>query len=272
MQNIHNIGHITFLEATTNSTVNFLKSHIVKNTLNYSLISVWNFSVVLFEDTIVENNNGTYTLVSMYNFSSLLVEGSIVRNNHVPFTIFLNTNYGHIMVKRTTFAKNRISNNYGMCFVVTNNVTVHIFDTVFYENQFQILQAEFNISIIFSNCHFVKNVNTPILGNIYYYGAIVVTNCNFINNFSNTSYSIEITYYMSLILRDSLFYNNSGIANGGIVIFHSFADISNVTFRNNHAIIQSSCFSLNTKARVKVKNSTFYGQSGIAVSAYITST
>ena len=271
MQNIHNIGHITFLEATTNSTVNFLRSHIVKNILHNSLISVSNFSVIHFKDTVVENNSGAYTLVNAYDFSFLLIEDSIIRNNCMSYTIFLNTNYGYITAKRTKFVKNlsTFPNTWGGCFVATNNVTADIFNTTFYENQFQILFAEFNISVNFSNCQFIKNVDIPRMLNIYAYGFIVIENCNFINNSGNTSSSIamQITYHASLILRDSSFHNNFGLRNGGIAVSHSSADISNVTFRGNYAIIKGSCISLEKEARVKVYNSIFYGQTGIAVSS-----
>ena len=270
IQNVHNIGQIAFLEATSNSTVNFLMSLIIKNTLVCSLIRVSNFSVIIFQNTLIENNNGN-SLVSVDNFSSLLIEDSIVRNNFMNFSLFPNSNNGHTTVKRITFVKNlsSSSSNYGGCIAATNNVTVDIFDTTFYENQFQILYAEFNISVNFSNCQFIKNVNIPSLANIYCYGSVVIENCNFINNSGNTSLSIalEITYRTSLTLRDSSFYNNSGLKNGGIAVSHSSADISNVTFGNNHAIIKGSCISLEKEARVKVRNSTFYGQIGIAVSS-----
>ena len=268
MQNIHNIGHISFLEATLNSTVNFLKSYIVKNTLHYSLISVSNFSVIIFEDTHVEQNSGSYTLVSVCNSSSLVIKDSVVKNNCMAYTIFLNTNYGQIIVERTKFIKNWIPNNQGLCFSAYNNVTLHVFDTIFYENQFQILHAEFNISVNISNCQFIKNVDIPGLVNNYYYGSTVIERSQFINNSGNNYYSIAVsaTYHTSLILRDSLFFNNSGIKNWPIVVSHSSAHISNITFVNNHALVKGSCISLNTESRVSVKNSTFYGQTGTAVS------
>ena len=269
MQNVHNIGRITFLEATSNSTVHFIKSHIVKNTLHSSLVSVANFSVIIFEDTIVEHNSGSDTLVSVYNFSFLVIKDSVVRNNCMAYTIFLNTNYGHITVERTKFVNNRIPNNSGLCFSAYNNVTLHVFDTIFYENQFQILHAEFNNSVNFSNCQFIKNVDIPGLVNNYYYGSIVIEKSQFINNSGNNLYSIAVSanYHTSLILRDSVFFNNSGFIKWPIAVSHSSAHVSNVTFGNNHALFKGSCISLNTKASIKVKNSTFYGQTGIVVSA-----
>ena len=137
MQNINNIGHISFLAATLNSTVNFRKSHVVKNSLHYSLISVSNFSVIILEDSLVEHNSGSYTLVSVCNSSSLVIEDSVVRNNCMAYTIFLNTNDGHIIVERTKFAKNRISHNFGFCFAAYNNVTLHVFNTTFMKINFK---------------------------------------------------------------------------------------------------------------------------------------
>ena len=134
------------INASSNSNVNILKSHVV-------------------------NNSWSNSLVSASNFSSILIEDCVVESNMVAFTLFQSTHYGHIVVNRSNFAKNKIINSYGYCFKVLDNITVHILDTVFYRIQLQILQAEFNISVNFSNCQFVHNiVPCCVLANIAFYG------------------------------------------------------------------------------------------------------
>ena len=268
IRNIHNVdlGQFEFLQVTLNSTIHFIKSYIL-DLLFASLISVSNFSIILFEETVLEHNSGVYTLVNVYNFSSLVIEDSLVRNNFFSFTVFQITKYGHIIVARTKIVKNKIPNSTGHGFFASNNVTIHIFDTIFYENQFQILYGAYNISVNLSNCQFIKNVDTPGLAHIYYYGYIVIENCNFVNNSGNQSISVDVIVHTLLILRDSFFFNNSGITTGPVYVSHSSAQISNVTFGNNHALVKGSCISSNTESRVNVKNSIFYGQNGIVVSA-----
>ena len=154
------------INASLNTNIKFLKSQIV-------------------------NNSGSNILVSVSNFSSILIEDCAVENNIVIFTLFQSTHYGKIVVNRSNFGKNKILNSYGYSFEVSYNITIHIFDTIFYGNQFQILQAEFNIFVNFSNCQFIQNaVPCCVLANIHYYGSVVIEKCSFINNLVDTSLSL----------------------------------------------------------------------------------
>ena len=231
------------INASSNSNINFLKSHIV-------------------------NNSWSNILVSASNFSSILIEDCVVENNIVIFTLFQSTHFGHIVVHRSNFAQNKIVNRYGYCFKVLANITVRIFDTIFYRNQLQILQAEFNISVHFSNCQFVQNiVSCCVMANIDYHGFVIIEKCSFINNTVEASLSlpVAVSSHGFLILKDSLFFNNSAIKTGVIQVSNSFAQISNVSFGDNHAITMGSCINLLEEAEVQVKESTFYGHHGVAI-------
>ena len=257
--------HAVIINATLNSTIKFLNSHIVNNTL--SLASLSNFSSIFLEDSFVENNVGGY-FVSAFNFSSILFEHCVAKNNTFGFTLFYQTYYGHIVVNRSTFTKNKIEYSYGICFFGNNDTTIHLLDTNFYENQFQILQAEYNTSVIINNCQFIQNIiDFLCIANIYYHGFVIIEKCSFFNNSVGTStgLAVIITYHGLLVVKDSIFMNNSGIDVGVLsVTASSSAIISNVSFVNNSAI-SGSC--INTaNANVQVKTSTFYTQSsGVAV-------
>ena len=231
------------INASLNTNIIFLKSHIV-------------------------NNSGSKILVSASNFSSVLMEDCTVENNIVIFTLFKSTHNGHIVVNRSSFGNNKILNSYGYSFEVSYNIIIHILDAIFYGNHFQILQAEFNISVNISNCQFIQNIiPCCVLANIHYYGSVIIDKCSFINNSVDTSLSlpIAVSYHGLLILMDSLFYNNSAIQAGVIQISNSFAQISNVSFEDNKAKIMGSCINLLEEAEVQVNNSIFYEHTGVAI-------
>ena len=267
MQNIR-APYAVIINATLNSTVKFLNSHIVNNTLSLAKLS--NFSSIFFEDSVVDNNIGGY-FVSADNFSSIFFEHCVAKHNMFVYTLFENVYYGLIVVNRSTFTKNKIDlNSFGYCFVVYYNTNIHILDTNFQENQFQILQAEFNASVNFYNCQFMQNViNYCCIANIYYYGFVTIEKCGFFNNSvgNSTGLAVAIEYHGSLIVKDSMFTNNSGI-DVGVLSVHdsSSASISNVSFVNNFAI-SGSCINIKN-ASVQVDTSSFYTQSsGIAISS-----
>ena len=261
MQNIR-APHAVIINATLNSTVKF----IVNNTL--SLASLSNFSSIFLEDCLVKNNTSRDYLLSAHNFSSILIEHCVAANNMFGYTLFENTHYGRIVVNRSTFTKNKIEYSYGICFAVYNNAKISILETNFHENQFQILLAEFNISVNFYSCQFIQNViDYCCMANIYYCGSVTIEKSGFFNNSVGTSTGLDVTvtYHGSLIVKDSIFMNNAGI-DVGVLSVHtsSSASISNVSFVNNSAI-SGSCISVEN-ANVQVKTSTFYTQSsGVAV-------
>ena len=250
---------------TTLQNIRIFPTQVASN--NPIITASLNTNIKFLKSQIV-NNSGSNILVSVSNFSSILIEDCAVENNIVILTLFQSTYYGKIVVNRSNFGKNKIVNSYGYSFEVSYNITIHIFDTIFYGNQFQILQTEFNIFVNFSNCQFIQNV-VPccVLANIHYYGSVVIEKCSFINNSVDTSLSlpIAVSYHGSLILTDSLFYNNSAIKTGVIQISSSFAQISNVSFGDNRAKIMGSCINLLEEAKVQVSNSIFYEHTGVAI-------
>ena len=98
-------------------------------------------------------------------------------------------------------------------------------------------------------------------------GFVVIEKCSFINNSVEASLSlpIAVSFHGLLILKDSLFCNNSAIKTWVIQVSNSFAQIYNVSFRDNHAIIMGSCINLLEGAEVQVKDSIFYGHNGVVI-------
>ena len=249
IQNIQRVKVLAIIRATLNSSVNFLKSYIVKNSFLNPVVWVSNFSSILIEDCVVQNN--------------LIYNG---------LTFFESKYYCHIKVIGSIFARNRISGATGKCFRLTYNITVQIFDTNFYRNQFIILVAKFNISAYFSHCQFVQNVFLKqSLAAVYHTCSIVIEKCSFINNSVKNfpTVGMVLNYRVSLNVWDSMFYNNSGIDVGMFSLSNTSAIISNVSFWYNYAI-SGSCFSLEKETEIQIRNSSFYSQgilSGVAVTS-----
>ena len=230
MQNIR-APHAVIINATLNSTAKF----IVNNTL--SLASLSNFSSIFLEDCLVKNNTSRDYLLSAHNFSSILIEHCVAANNMFGYTLFENTHYGRIVVNRSTFTKNKIEYSYGICFAVYNNTKISISDTNFHENQFQILLAEFNISVNFYSCQFIQNViDYCCMANIYYCGSAISGSCISVEN-ANVQVKTSTFYTQSsgvavfstgsnLLLENCIFLHNSSPADSLIEIDNSTLNIT----------------------------------------------
>ena len=174
-----------------------------------------------------------------------------------------NSYSGQVTVNRSIFSKNKLplvmGGYYGFAFCLTVNITIQVVDSIFHENQFQLIQGEFFISLSLSNCQFKQNiVHYGCLVKLYYYCPILIEKCSFVNNSVEHALgiSVAINYRGSLILKDSIFLDNSGIDIGIIEVSNSFAHISNVLFGNNLAIVVGSCVAVSSEGRVQ--NKEFY--------------
>ena len=104
-----------------------------------------------------------------------------------------------------------------------------------------------------------NNIKNMAAVKLFYHCYLSVENCDFFSNLAESiPVSIVVDYNVSLTVRHSSFFNNTGGTSSSLAVSRSSAYIYNVHFGSNSAV-QGSGISLFGQAKVHVKHSTFYG-------------
>ena len=239
-----------------NTTIRNVNAH------NVSLVSAGLTSKLQFMKCDISNItlDLAVPIVSIFNFSVLYIVECTFENNEAH-TLFHSQEYCENIIHRSIFTKNRTpNNNHGPCFAVLNNTKVQIFNTTFHKNEMQFLWGEFYIDVNISNSKYVQNViKSKALISLYYRCHLTIEHGNFISNLAESQpVSLNVNYYTTLTVRNSLFFNNSGGTSASLLVSDSSAYIDNVSFESNSGI-QGSCISVISRGKVHVRYSTFSG-------------
>ena len=232
--NVHT-GNMSLINATLNSTVKLINCNISEITKSANFIFIFKFSVLEIVNCIFQKNTVDVFFQSQIN-SQNIVKGSI-------------------------FSKNRGRNNEtAVVFVALNNTKIHVFNSTFYANELQLISGDFYICINISHSKFISNnVKHTYLTKLFYHCCMVIENCDFSNNSGESiGISVLVDDQVSLNVRDSLYYNNTGGITAGFSLSNAVAYMQNDSFVRNSAI-QGSCISVENQGKVHLRHCTFHG-------------
>ena len=235
IRNVHGSSYVPVIVANLNSKLKFSNCKVSE---------------------IVEE--GIFVLT--FNFTTIYIENCIIKNNTVG-SLFQSQGDCHTVVEGSAFAESRLPDTYlGSVFAVSNNSKIDIFNSTFHTNEVQFLWGEFYMRANISYSKYVGNtIKNMAAVKLFYHCYLSVENCDFFNNAAESlPVSIVVDYNVTLTVRDSSFFNNTGGTSSSLAVSRSSAYIHNVRFGSNSAV-QGSGISLFGQAKVYVKQSTFYG-------------
>ena len=222
--NIKN-SNTSVIEASLQSQLHFSFSNISEIygiDLNSHFVQITNNTLLKIQYSTMERNN-IFSLIESFNNSNLIIEDSI-------------------------FIKNK---GVRQCIGVFNG-TVHINRSSFTENEITAVNGEFSCNFFISNSTFAGNHYAGMLISLFYKGALEIETSIFKNNVNTDMYPcIYVNFEVPVKLRDSTFFNNTGLYTGSIFISNSRAVINNVSFSNNSGA-QASCIYAPKNAVVNV--------------------
>ena len=227
--NIKN-SNTAVIEASLQSQLHFSFSNISEIygiDLNTHFVQITNNTLLKIQYSTMERNN-IFSLIESFNNSNLIIEDSI-------------------------FIKNK---GVRQCIGVFNG-TVHIIRSSFIENEIPTVGGEFSCDFFISNSTFEGNRCSGMLISLFYRGALEIETSIFKNNVNTDMYPcIYVNFEVTVKLRDSTFFNNTGLYTGSIYISNSQAEFNNVSFSAN-AGLQASCIFAPKNAMVNVTGCRF---------------
>ena len=189
--------------------------------------------------------------IHITNNTLLKIHNSTIEKNNIPFLID-SVNNSNLIIENSIFIKNKAGYS---CLRVFNG-TLHMIRSSFTENEIGAVAGEFSSYVFISGCTFEANRASSIV--FQYYKAILeIETSIFKNNVSpRMDPCICVNFEVSVKLRDSTFFNNTGMFTGSICISNSEATINNVSFSANVGV-QASCIYAPKNAKVNVTGCRF---------------
>ena len=181
----------------------------------------------------------------------LKIQNSTMERNNIFSLIESDTN-SNLIIENSIFIKNK---GVFSCIHVSNG-TGHIIRSSFTENEIGVVAGEFSSYVFISGCTFEANRVSSIVF-LFYKANLEIETSVFKNNVSpRMDPCICVNFEVSVKLRDSTFFNNTGMFTGSICISNSEATINNVSFSANVGV-QASCIYAPKNAKVNVTGCRF---------------
>ena len=239
------------LVQATGLFLNTTFANLYEKNSNVSIIEAISQSKLHFSLSNISEIHGTNSHFIHINNTLLKIQNSTMERNSIS-SLIESVNNSNLIIENSIFIKNKGGRQ---CIDVFNG-TVHIIQSSFIENEIEAINGEFSCHFYISGSTFEANRAGFLIG-MYYKSNLEIESSMFKNNVAKgTDPVICVNFDVSVKLRDSTFFNNTGLYTGNICISNSQAEFNNVSFSAN-AGLQASCIFAPKNAKVNVTGCRF---------------